>query len=160
MNDMLAAIDKADIIVLVAPLYDDTSPAIVVKTMEAMARNSGKYANSSFDDFAFKFDPATKEGYISSNRDGGFGSDDVSRTKLVKLAMKKAEENFGFEFDDNIFLFGDTPRDMDAGNEAGVITIGVATGNYSKRDLENTSADYVVDNLQDTKKILNLVLKL
>ncbi|MCK5321494.1 HAD family hydrolase [Candidatus Pacearchaeota archaeon] len=92
-------------------------------------------------------------------RFGGFGSDDASRTKLVKLAIKRAGENFGFKFEDNVFLFGDTPRDVDAGNEAGVITIGVATGNYSKRDLENTSADYVVDNLQDTKKILNLVLK-
>ena len=33
MNEMLATIEEADIIVLVAPLYDDTSPAIVVKTI-------------------------------------------------------------------------------------------------------------------------------
>ncbi len=48
MNDMLVAIDQADIIVLVAPLYDDTSPAIVTRTMEAMAKNSSKYANKRF----------------------------------------------------------------------------------------------------------------
>jgi hypothetical protein len=48
MNDMLVEIEKADIIVLVAPLYDDTSPAIVVKTMEAMARNNIKYTDKRF----------------------------------------------------------------------------------------------------------------
>ncbi len=48
MNDILGAIEKADIIVLVAPLYDDTSPAIVVKTMEAMEKNNSKYANKRF----------------------------------------------------------------------------------------------------------------
>ena len=90
---------------------------------------------------------------------GGFGSDDASRTKLVKLAIKRAEENFGFEFDDNVFLFGDTPRDMNAGNKAGVVAIGVATGGYSKEELEDANADYVVRNLGDTQGILDLVSK-
>ena len=48
INDMLTALEKADIIVLVAPLYDDTSPAIVVETMEAMASESRKFANKRF----------------------------------------------------------------------------------------------------------------
>jgi hypothetical protein len=48
MNNLLAAIEEAEIIVLVAPLYDDTSPAIVIKTMEAMARNSDKYTDKRF----------------------------------------------------------------------------------------------------------------
>ncbi len=46
-------------------------------------RNIGKDANSSSDDFAFKFNPATKEGYISSNRDGGVGSDDIYSLKQI-----------------------------------------------------------------------------
>ena len=89
---------------------------------------------------------------------GGFGSDDIDRTELVKLAIKRAEENLNFEFDDNVFLFGDTPRNIKAGNDARIVTVGVATGNYSKEELENANADYVVDNLQDTQKILDLVL--
>ena len=48
INNMLAVMEKADIIVLVAPLYDDTSPAIVIKTMEVMAKNSEKIANKRF----------------------------------------------------------------------------------------------------------------
>ncbi|MBU1200880.1 MAG: HAD hydrolase-like protein [Nanoarchaeota archaeon] len=90
---------------------------------------------------------------------GGFGSDDINRTNLVKLAIKKAEENFDFKFDKNVFLFGDAPQDMNAGNEAGIITIGVTTGIYSKEQLENAAANYVIDNLKNTRKILNIVLK-
>lgn len=91
---------------------------------------------------------------------GGFGSDDINRTNLVKLVIKRSEENFDFKFDNNVFLFGDTPQDMNAGNEAGIITIGVTTGIYSKEQLvENAAANYVVDNLKDTQKILNIVLK-
>ncbi len=37
MHEMLEAVDHADIIVLTAPLYDDSQPAIVTKTMEAIA---------------------------------------------------------------------------------------------------------------------------
>lgn len=37
MHEMLNAVDRADILVLSAPLYDDCQPAIVTKTMEAIA---------------------------------------------------------------------------------------------------------------------------
>ena len=47
------------------------------------ARNIGADANSPSDDFAFKFNPATKEGYISSNRKGGVGSDDIYAIKQL-----------------------------------------------------------------------------
>lgn len=36
-HEMLEAVDRADIVVLTAPLYDDSQPAIVTKTMEAIA---------------------------------------------------------------------------------------------------------------------------
>jgi hypothetical protein len=37
ITEMLEAVDRADIVVLTAPLYDDCQPYIVVKTMEAIA---------------------------------------------------------------------------------------------------------------------------
>ncbi len=37
LHEMLDAIDHADIVILTAPLYDDCQPAIVTKTMEAIA---------------------------------------------------------------------------------------------------------------------------
>lgn len=89
---------------------------------------------------------------------GGFGSDDRSRTNLVKLAIKKAEEEFGFSRDRNVFLFGDTPDDIKAGREAGIKTIAVATGTYSKQQLEECGADVVLDDLKDTHRVLGIVL--
>ncbi len=46
-------------------------------------RNIGTDVNSASDDFAFKYDPASKEGYVSSNRKGGVGSDDIYAIKQI-----------------------------------------------------------------------------
>jgi len=46
--------------------------------------NLGLGANSSDDDFAFTFNPATEEGYVSSNREGGKGSDDIYAIKKLE----------------------------------------------------------------------------
>ncbi|MFA4818910.1 MAG: HAD family hydrolase [Patescibacteria group bacterium] len=89
---------------------------------------------------------------------GGFGSDDINRTNLVKLAIKKAGKKFDLKFNNNIFLVGDTPQDMIAGKEAKVKTVGVATGIYSKRQLENAGADFILENLRDINKVLRIVL--
>ena len=88
---------------------------------------------------------------------GGFGSDDINRTKLVKLAIKRAKEGFDFKYNHNVFLFGDAPQDMNAGHNVGITTIGVTTGIYTKEDLKNAGADYVVDNLQNIRKIISII---
>ncbi len=90
---------------------------------------------------------------------GGFGSDDINRTRLVHLAIKRAEQKAGFKQQDNVFLFGDAPQDMKAGKEAGIKTIGVTTGIYSKEDLEDAGADFVLENLKDKKHILDKILQ-
>lgn len=46
--------------------------------------NVGLPVNSNLDDFAFNIDSDTKEGYFSSNRAGGKGSDDIYRLKETK----------------------------------------------------------------------------
>lgn len=48
------------------------------------AKNLGIGANSSEDDFAYSYDPATQEGYVSSNRKGGKGSDDIYKIKKIE----------------------------------------------------------------------------
>lgn len=45
------------------------------------ALNTGEPLNSSKDDFALVMDPVSRVGYISSNRDGGQGSDDIYKFK-------------------------------------------------------------------------------
>ncbi len=46
-------------------------------------RSMGAGINSPKDDFAVKYDSAKEEGYISSNRDGGAGSDDIYSFKQL-----------------------------------------------------------------------------
>lgn len=47
-------------------------------------KNMGLGVNSSADDFAFTFDPNSGEGYVSSNRKGGKGSDDIYKIKKIE----------------------------------------------------------------------------
>ena len=43
--------------------------------------NVGKPLNSSKDDFGLLFNTTTKIGYVTSNRDGGIGGDDIYKVK-------------------------------------------------------------------------------
>ncbi|MEM5565841.1 OmpA family protein [Psychroserpens sp. AS72] len=50
----------------------------------APIRNVGIPINSNADDFAFSLDEETEEGYVSSNREGGLGSDDIYGIKKLQ----------------------------------------------------------------------------
>jgi len=89
---------------------------------------------------------------------GGFGSDDRRRSNLIKLAIKRAGERFDFTFNDNVYVFGDTPKDIYAGKEANVKTVGVATGRFTKDQLMNIGADFVFPNLKNTTNVLKAIL--
>ncbi|SRX52402.1 OmpA family protein [Aequorivita sp. CIP111184] len=49
------------------------------------AKNLGLGVNSSEDDFAYSYDSATEEGYVSSNRKDGKGSDDIYKIKKLDI---------------------------------------------------------------------------
>ncbi|WP_047548726.1 OmpA family protein [Psychroserpens sp. Hel_I_66] len=50
----------------------------------APVRNVGIPVNSNADDFAFYLDEESEEGYVSSNREGGMGSDDIYAIKKLQ----------------------------------------------------------------------------
>lgn len=58
------------------------------------ANNVGLPVNSNLDDFAFNIDSDTKEGYLSSNRAGGKGSDDIYQLKETKELIIEDCEQF------------------------------------------------------------------
>jgi len=89
---------------------------------------------------------------------GGFGSDDRKRSNIIRLAIKRAEEKFNFKFNNNVYIFGDTPRDIYAGKEAHIKTIGVATGRFTEEQLIKAGADFVFQDLKDTARVLKVVL--
>ena len=85
---------------------------------------------------------------------GGFGSDDSSRTNLVKLAVGRAVKGFGFSGGVDVFLFGDTPKDIIAGKEAGERTVAVSTGIFSRRELSRSNPDYIHKTLGEISSIM------
>lgn len=54
--------------------------------------NVGEPINSSKDDFAFLLNTDTREGYVTSNREGGKGSDDIYFFKETKRLVKPCEQ--------------------------------------------------------------------
>ncbi|WP_044401848.1 OmpA family protein [Lacinutrix sp. Hel_I_90] len=50
----------------------------------APIRNVGIPVNSNGDDFAFRINEVTKDGFVSSNRDGGKGGDDIYAIKKIR----------------------------------------------------------------------------
>ena len=88
---------------------------------------------------------------------GGFGSDAMERVDLVKLAIKKAEEQFGFVRVDNVYLFGDAPQDMQAALAGGAKAIGVTTGVYNADQLTDAGADMVIAGVGDLEAVLRAI---
>ena len=79
---------------------------------------------------------------------GGFGSDSEDRTELVRKAAEKADRKIGRTIPpSDVFVIGDTPLDVDAGNRAGFKTVGVATGTYTVDQLVAAGASFAVDDL-------------
>jgi phosphoglycolate phosphatase len=88
---------------------------------------------------------------------GGFGNEDVVRTRLVEHAIQKAVRQQGFMVANNVYVIGDTPRDVEAGHGARAIVVGVATGHYTKADLKRAGADWAIESLAEKEKIFDIL---
>jgi phosphoglycolate phosphatase-like HAD superfamily hydrolase len=87
---------------------------------------------------------------------GGFGSDNIDRTELVKIAVKRATTDFNFN--GKTFVIGDTPRDIKAGFEADAKTIAVATGTYKIEELKLFNPDFVFESLENYNEVSRVIL--
>ncbi|MDQ1454652.1 MAG: phosphoglycolate phosphatase, partial [Actinomycetota bacterium] len=62
---------------------------------------------------------------------GAYGSDSPDRAELTTLAVAKAARLHDPLTPDQVYVVGDTPRDIAAATAAGAISVGVASGRYS-----------------------------
>lgn len=144
-----AAIVKSEKIVIMPGVFDLLSKleqqgillGLVTGNLEQIAR--AKLAKIGIDHF-FKI--------------GGFGSDHFKRADLVKIALQRAGALFGSGRQRRAFHFGDAPQDMQAGREAGIVPIGIATGVFTAQQLTAAGAHKVFPNLKGTDDILELLL--
>lgn len=86
---------------------------------------------------------------------GAFADDHHDRNELGKFAKARALEKRGEEFaPEDIFVIGDTPRDIECGKVIGAKTVAIATGNYSREELAEHQPDFLFDDLSDTAAVI------
>ena len=80
---------------------------------------------------------------------GAYGSDSPDRAQLTRLAVDKAMLLHDQLTPDQVYVVGDTPRDIAAAKAAGAVSVGVATGIYSTQELAAAGATHVLRSLDD-----------
>ena len=80
---------------------------------------------------------------------GAYGSDSPDRAELTGIAIEKARRLHTQLTPAQVFVVGDTPRDVEATRKAGAVSVGVASGHYSVTDLREAGADHVLASLTD-----------
>jgi phosphoglycolate phosphatase-like HAD superfamily hydrolase len=87
---------------------------------------------------------------------GAFGDDGEDRNRLLPIAVERLCQVRGYVVDyGNCIVVGDTPRDVECAKAHAASSIAVATGPYSVRDLMQTKAELVLQDLSDTDQIMN-----
>jgi phosphoglycolate phosphatase-like HAD superfamily hydrolase len=90
---------------------------------------------------------------------GAYGSDSEERNDLPGLALARARDRWGVDFDPaDVLVIGDTPRDVECGQAHGLTTVGVATGSYAAEELGEAGADHVLTDLSDTAGVRELLV--
>jgi phosphoglycolate phosphatase len=81
---------------------------------------------------------------------GGYGSDSSDRTEVIRVAITRAGPlHDGPLGTADVVVVGDTPRDVEAAETAGVVSVGVASGKYSVDELRAAGADHVMSSLKE-----------
>jgi phosphoglycolate phosphatase-like HAD superfamily hydrolase len=81
---------------------------------------------------------------------GGYGSDSTDRTELTRRALERAGTLLGEPIDpQDALVVGDTPHDIDAAHGVGAPAVGVATGHFTRNELRDAGADWVLGSLEE-----------
>jgi phosphoglycolate phosphatase-like HAD superfamily hydrolase len=93
---------------------------------------------------------------------GAYGDDHEDRTQLIHLARRRACAVYGNASSDfsgtATIVVGDTPLDIEAALKAGARAVGVATGGYSAKTLQEAGAHAVLTDLTNTAAVLTALL--
>jgi phosphoglycolate phosphatase-like HAD superfamily hydrolase len=77
---------------------------------------------------------------------GGFGEESLDRSDVLRVAIENVADGASPE---DILIIGDTPKDISAARDNGVIGVGVATGSYSVDQLRDSGAHVVFEDFSD-----------
>lgn len=89
---------------------------------------------------------------------GAYGSDDADRERLVPVALARVERRHGTRLDPReVWVVGDTPRDLACARAAGTRCLLVGTGREGYEHLIDQGADAVLPDLSDVEAVLGLL---
>lgn len=92
---------------------------------------------------------------------GAFADDGHFRNELAPVAVERASQHAGLEIPaSHTFVIGDTPHDVECGRAIGAQVIAVATGGYTKEELESHKPDALLDDLTDCEGFFALLEEL
>ncbi|MEO6323237.1 MAG: HAD family hydrolase [Thermoanaerobaculia bacterium] len=90
---------------------------------------------------------------------GVWGDDGARRTELGHVALRRAREVTGMQFEGkDCVVIGDSTHDVDCGKALGARVIGVATGRTSFDQLHAAGADVVLSDFSDLTLTLEALL--
>lgn len=98
----------------------------------------------------------THYGLIDFFPDGAFAEDTRARATIALRAMELAR-SAGHVAEEDMFVIGDTPHDIECANAIGVRTIAVATGGYSVDELREHNPWQLFEELPPPGEFLRLV---
>lgn len=91
-------------------------------------------------------------------RVGAYGSDNVDRRALVPVALARVKEFRGFDLTpDDVWVVGDTPRDLEAARAGRARCLLVASGGFGVEQLRDLGADATVVDLANTVQVVDLL---
>ena len=90
---------------------------------------------------------------------GAFADDHIDRNRLGPVAHTRAVEKHGISFEpEDVFVLGDTPRDIDCARAAGFVAVAIATGSYGAHALAGHKPDFLFEDLSDTPGVIQALL--
>lgn len=90
---------------------------------------------------------------------GAFADDHTDRNKLGPVAHARAAERHGVSFAaEDVYVLGDTPKDIDCARAAGFVAVAIATGSCARNELAEHKPDFLFEDLSDTRGVLAKLL--
>jgi phosphoglycolate phosphatase len=81
---------------------------------------------------------------------GAYATAGVDRPAIVRRAVERGEATLGVDVpNEDIYVIGDTPLDIDAAHAVGCTAIAIATGRYDAAALREAGADHVLETLEE-----------